>query len=72
MPLSTIFQVYRGGQIYWRRKPEYLVNTTDMPQVTDKLSYTQICRIEGMIVILETMGGRTVYPSRAFELTPDF
>ena len=43
-PFPIIYTLYRGGQLYWWRKPEYPGKTTDLSQATDKLYHILLYR----------------------------
>jgi len=42
---NNISVLYRGGQFYWWRKPEYPETTIDLPQVIDKLYHIMLYRV---------------------------
>ena len=39
---NTVFQLYRGGQFCWRRKPEYSEKTSDLSQIIGKLYHIML------------------------------
>ena len=44
-PLSTIFQLYRGNQLYGWKKPECQLKTTCLPRVIGKLYWIPLAMI---------------------------
>ena len=44
-PLSKIFQLYRGGEFYWWRKPQYMDIPIGLSRISDKLYHIMLYRV---------------------------
>ena len=53
-PRSTIFQLYRGSQFCWWRKPEYPEKNNNLPQITNKLYYIMLYQVNFAISRIRT------------------
>jgi hypothetical protein len=72
MPLSTIFQLYRGGQFYWLRKPEYPKKSTGVSQVTKKCYHVATSEIQTHNLSQWWMKGYMTWPSFIIDLSCEF
>ena len=54
MPLSIIFQLYHGSQLYWWRKSESQEKSIDLPQVADKLYHIMLGFEPTTLVVIGT------------------